>query len=188
MSGINSSSSISTEIEGGTFECLLLTPIKHIQIAIQKMLSTVTIWIMLYLVSIPYLIVLANGTNLAFPAILYVGLYGTVLSIAISMISIALSWILKNSKNSIMVTIMIILLLCAPSLFFGTSLRRTDFGIMLENINPFSHAINSLDSVLVDNQQAFYEQLPHVWPILVFAIVCSVIFVITTKKFEVSKY
>ena len=188
MSGINSSSSISTEIEGGTFECLLLTPIKHIQLATQKMLSTVTIWIILYLVSIPYLIVLANGTNLAIPSILYVGLYGTVLSIAISMISIALSWILKNSKNSIMVTIMIILLLCAPSLFFGTSLRRTDFGVMLENINPFSHAINSLDSVLVDNQQAFYEQLPHVWPILVFAIVCSVIFVTTTKKFEVSKY
>jgi len=187
MSGINSSSSISTEIEAGTFECLLLTPLKHIQIAIQKMLSTLTIWIMLYLVSIPYLIVLSNGTNLAVPAILYVGLFGTVLSASISLISIALSWILKNSKNSIMVTIMIILLLCAPSLFFGTSLKRTDFGVVLENINPFSHAINSLDSVLVDNQQTFYEQLAHVWPILVFALVCSVIFITVTKKFEVIK-
>jgi len=187
MSGINSSSSISTEIEAGTFECLLLTPLKHIQIAIQKMLSTLTIWIMLYLVSIPYLMVLSNGTNLAIPAILYVGLFGTVLSASISLISIALSWILKNSKNSIMVTIMIILLLCAPSLFFGTSLKRTDFGVVLENINPFSHAINSLDSVLVDNQQTFYEQLAHVWPILVFALVCSVIFITVTKKFEVIK-
>jgi len=187
MSGINSSSSISTEIEAGTFECLLLTPLKHIQIAIQKMLSTLTFWIMLYLVSIPYLMVLSNGTNLAIPAILYVGLFGTVLSASISLISIALSWILKNSKNSIMVTIMIILLLCAPSLFFGTSLKRTDFGVVLENINPFSHAINSLDSVLVDNQQTFYEQLAHVWPILVFALVCSVIFITVTKKFEVIK-
>jgi ABC-2 type transport system permease protein len=52
MSAINSSSAISTEIEGGTFECLLLTPIKHNQIAIQKMLSTETIWIILYLISI----------------------------------------------------------------------------------------------------------------------------------------
>ena len=187
MSAINSSSAISTEIEGGTLECLLLTPIKHSQIAIQKMLSTETIWIILYLISIPYTIVLANGTNLAIPAILYVGLYGTVLSFAISMISIALSWILKNSKNSIMLAIMIVLLLCAPSLFFGTSLRRTDFGLMLESINPFSHAINSLDSILVDNQQAFYEQLPHIWPILVFTMVCSIIFLKVTKKFEVIK-
>jgi len=185
MSGINSSSSISTEIEAGTFECLLLTPIKHIQIAIQKMLSTVTIWIVLYLISIPYLIVLANGTNLAISAILYVGLYGTLLSIGISSISIALSWMLKTSKNSIMVALMIILLLSAPSLFFATSLRKTDFGIMLENINPFSHSINSLDSVLVDNQQTIYEQFPHIWPVLVFTIICSIIFLTFTRKFEV---
>ena len=187
MSAINSSSAISTEIEGGTFECLLLTPIKHNQIAIQKMLSTATIWIILYIISIPYTIVLANGTNLAFPAILYVGLYGTLLTIGVSMISIALSWILKNSKNSIMLAIMIVILLCAPSLFFGTSLRRTDFGLMLESINPYSHAINSLDSILVDNQQSFYEQLPHVWPIFVFNMVCSIIFLKVTKKFEVIK-
>jgi ABC-type polysaccharide/polyol phosphate export permease len=80
---------------------------------------------------------------------------------------------------------MIVLLLSAPSLFFATSLRKTDFGIMLENINPFSHTINSLDSVLVDNQQAVYEQLTHIWPVLVFTIICSIIFLTITRKFEV---
>ena len=42
---------------------------------------------------------------------------------------------------------MIVLILLAPSLFFfGSSLKKTDFGIILENVNPASHAINSLDS------------------------------------------
>jgi len=158
MSAVSASSAISSEIESGTLESLLLTPVTHRQIAIQKMFSIVTIWAILYLVSIPYLIVVASGTNLALSAVLYVGLYGTLLVTAISMISIVISWRLKSSKNSIMTTLMIVLILLAPSLFFGTSLKKTDFGLALENINPVSHAMNSLDSVLVDNEQTFLQQ------------------------------
>jgi len=185
MSAVSASSAISSEIESGTLESLLLTPITHRQIAIQKMFSIVTIWAILYLVSIPYLIVVASGTNLALSAVLYVGLYGTLLVTAISMISIVISWRLKSSKNSIMTTLMIVLILLAPSLFFGTSLKKTDFGLALENINPVSHAMNSMDSVLVDNEQTFLQQISHIWPVIAFALICALIFIVFTRKFEV---
>jgi ABC-2 type transport system permease protein len=185
MSSVSGSSSISSEIESGTFESLLLTPIKNRQIAVQKMLSIVTIWIILYLVSIPYLIVIASGTNLALPSILYVGLYGTLLVTGIAMISISISWKLRSSKNSLMTTLMIVLVLLAPSVFFGSSLGKTDFGLALENINPVSHAINSLDSVVVDNEQLLLQQISHVWPIIVFTLVCTIVFVLCTRQFEV---
>ncbi len=185
MSAVSASSSISSEIESGTFESLLLTPITHRQIATQKMLSIVTVWAILYLVSIPYLIVVASGTNLALSALLYVGLYGTLLVTAISMISIVISWRLKSSKNSIMTTLMIVLILLAPSLFFGTALKKTDFGLALENINPVSHAMNSLDSVLVDNEQTLLQQISHIWPIIAFTVICTFIFIVFTQKFEV---
>jgi ABC-2 type transport system permease protein len=185
MSAVSASSAISSEIESGTLESLLLTPITHRQIAIQKMFSIVTIWAILYLVSIPYLIVVASGTNLALSAVLYVGLYGTLLVTAISMISIVISWRLKSSKNSIMTTLMIVLILLAPSLFFGTSLKKTDFGLALENINPISHVMNSMDSVLVDNEQTFLQQISHIWPVIAFALICALIFIVFTRKFEV---
>ena len=185
MSAVSASSAISSEIESGTLESLLLTPITHRQIAIQKMFSIVTIWAILYLVSIPYLIVVASGTNLALSAVLYVGLYGTLLVTAISMISIVISWRLKSSKNSIMTTLMIVLILLAPSLFFGTSLKKTDFGLALENINPVSHAMNSMDSVLVDNEQTFLQQISHIWPVIAFTFICTFIFIVFTRKFEV---
>jgi ABC-2 type transport system permease protein len=185
MSAVSASSAISSEIESGTLESLLLTPVTHRQIAIQKMFSIVTIWAILYLVSIPYLIVVASGTNLALSAVLYVGLYGTLLVTAISMISIVISWRLKSSKNSIMTTLMIVLILLAPSLFFGTSLKKTDFGLALENINPVSHAMNSMDSVLVDNEQTFLQQISHIWPVIAFALICALIFIVFTRKFEV---
>ena len=184
MSAIIASSILSSEIESGTFESLLLTPITHRCIATEKMLSVITIWAMLYLVSIPYLIIVASGTSLGMSAVLYVGLYGILFVSAISMISVTISWKLKSSKNSIMITMMIVLLLLAPSLFFGSSLK-TDFGIALENINPVSHAVNSLDSVLVDNEQSLSQQLSHIWPVILFTGTCYIIFIYYTKHFEV---
>jgi ABC-2 type transport system permease protein len=185
MSAVSASSTISTEIESGTFESLLLTPVTHRQIAVQKTLSNISLWGILYLVSIPYIVAVASGTNLTISAVLYVGLYGTLLVTGISMISVAISWRLKSSKNSIMTSLMIVLILLAPSLFFGTSLKKTDFGLALENINPFSHAVNSLDSVIVDNEQSLSQQILHIWPIITFTAVCAVIFIFSTKHFEV---
>ena len=185
MSAISASSSISTEIESGTFEGILLTPVTHRKIALQKLFSVLTVWAILYVVSIPYLVVLASGTHLALSAVIYVGVYGTLLVGGLSLISIAISARLKTSKNSIMTTLMIVLILLAPSLFFATSLKKTDFGLALESINPVSQSFNSLDSVLVDNEQALSQQVDHLWPVVVFMLASMVIFIITTRQFEV---
>jgi ABC-2 type transport system permease protein len=185
MSAVTAASAISGEIESGTFESLLLTPLTFRQISLQKLFSTITVWMILYLVSIPYLIVISNGTNLGLSAILYVGLYGTLLTIGFSLISIAISSKLKSSKNSIMSMIMIILILLAPSLFFASSLKKTDFGISIENINPVSHAINSIDSVVVDNEQLALQQISHIWPVILFTAFCGFIFTIITRHFEI---
>jgi ABC-2 type transport system permease protein len=185
MSVITASSSISNEIESGTFESLLLTPITSWQLAFQKLLMVITIWIILYIVSIPYLLVVASGTNLGISAILYVGLYGLLLIMALSAVSVAISGKFRSSKNSIMAMIMIVLILLSPSIFFASSLKKTDFGLTLENINPVSHALNSLDSVLVDNEQSLIQQIGHVWPIIVFAVICGIFFTIYTIKYEI---
>lgn len=84
-----------------------------------------------------------------------------------------------------MITLMIVLILLAPSLFFVTSLKKTDFGLGLESVNPVSQSFNSLDSVLVDNEQALPQQVDHIWPVIVFMLACIIIFVPLTKQFEV---
>jgi ABC-type transport system involved in multi-copper enzyme maturation permease subunit len=185
VSAANAASSISGEIESGTLENLLLTPISHRQLAAEKLLSVFALWAMLYVVSIPYLIVVASGTNLGFSAVLYVGLYGSLLVFAISSLSIAISARLDSSKSSLMVVLMIVLMLLAPSIFFSTSLKKTNFGLILENLNPVSHAINSLDSVLVDNEQALAQQIVHIMPIIAFLALCTILFVRFSRRFEI---
>lgn len=152
MSVASASSTISGEVESGTFESLLLTPVRHLRIAAEKLGSVLTMWLIIYAVSIPYLLAVASGTNLGGAAVLHVGIYGTTLVAGLSAISIAVSVALKSSKNSIMLSLMIVLVLLAPSVFFAASLKKTGFGVAIEDINPVSHAINSLDSVLVDNE------------------------------------
>jgi ABC-2 type transport system permease protein len=185
LSAAVASSAISGEVELGTFESLLLTPISTSQIVIQKLLTVVSLWAALYLVSVPYLFVIASGTNLTVSAILYVGLYGTLLVLAVSSLCIALSIALNSSKSSIMGALMIILFLLAPSVFFATSLKKTDFGLALENINPASHAINSLDSVLVDNEQALFKQIGHLVPLLLFFTLCLLLLLWYGRQLEV---
>jgi ABC-2 type transport system permease protein len=185
MSATTASSTISSEIESGTFESLLLTPITSRQISLQKLMSTITLWVILYVVSIPYLLVASSGTNLGLSAVLYTGLYGTLLVTGISLLSVAISGRLRSSKNSIMTMLMVALILLAPSLFFASSLKKTDFGLVLENVNPASHAINSIDSVVVDNEQTLLQQINHIWPLIVFTLICGFIFITLTKRFEV---
>jgi len=169
MSAATASYSISNDRESGTFESMLLTPVSHRRILAEKLLHIIAIWIMMYLVSIPYIVVIAGGTSLIWPAVFYVGIYGTLLVAAVSSIGMILS-IRLDSKSSITAALMVVLLLLAPSLFFATSLKNTDFGAVIESINPASHAINSLDSVLVDNQASIGLQLNHLFVLVVFSL------------------
>lgn len=184
MSVTTGSSAISSEVESGTLESLLLTPIHHRQIAIEKLMSAASMWLLLYVASIPYLLVLASGTGLGVDAIFYVGFYGTLVAIGFSSLSIAISAKVRSSKNSIMVSLMILLILLAPSLFFAASLKKTAFGLAVENINPVSHATNSLDSVLVDNEHELMQQAGHIGPVIAFAAACLALFAAYTRRME----
>jgi nitrate reductase NapE component len=42
-----------------------------------------------------------------------------------------------------------------------------------------------LDSVLVDNEQTFLQQISHIWPVIAFTFICTFIFIVFTRKFEV---
>ena len=84
-----------------------------------------------------------------------------------------------------MTILMIVLILLAPSIFFAPSLKKTNFGTILESINPMSHVVNSLDSVLVDTEQSIFQQIDHIWPIVASTLICLLIFLVYTRRFEI---
>jgi len=175
LSTVTASTILSGEREAGTLETLLLTPVSPLRIAAEKVFSVFALWLILFTVSLPYIIVVASGTGLTAPAIFYTGLYGSVLVLGISLVSVTISAI-ANSKTSLLSSLTLVLVLLAPALFFATSLKNNSFGIAIERINPVSQAFNSLDNVLVDNTTAFIHQISYLPALIVFLIVCAGIF------------
>ena len=114
LSTVMASTIVSGEREAGTLETLLLTPVSPLQITSEKLVSIITMWLILYLISIPYIVVVASGTGLTASAIIYTGLYGSVLVLGISLLSVTISAV-SNSKTSLLTSLTLVLVLLAPA-------------------------------------------------------------------------
>jgi len=186
LSTVTASTIISGEREAGTLETLLLTPLPPLQIAVEKLISIIVLWLILYLVSMPYIVVIANGTGLTASAIIYTGLYGTILVLGISLIAIAVSAISNSTNTSLLTSLTLVLVLLSPTLFFSASLKNNGFGSVIESINPFSQAFNSLDNILVDNIQVLIHQMQYIPALVIFLLVGAGIFYRSCRNLEFS--
>jgi ABC-2 type transport system permease protein len=144
------------EMERGTMEALLLTPVTKGEIATGKLGATLTNWGILLAISLPYLFVVGKGGQNLLIGIAYLALLGTFLAIIFSAFSMGLSSRIKSVKNSLMASFLIFLLAGSP-IFLSAAQRRTWFGQVLDFINPFADAINTFDSVVVDSQGLAYQ-------------------------------
>ncbi|ACI21800.1 ABC transporter permease [Thermodesulfovibrio yellowstonii] len=144
------------EIERGTMEALLLSPVNNREIAGGKLGSILINWGVIFAISLPYLLVVGKGAQNLLIGIVYLAIIGTLLVIIFSAFSISLSARIKSMKNSLIISFFIFLLAGAP-IFLSAVLRKTWFGIILDLINPFADAINTFDSVVIDSQGFSYQ-------------------------------
>src|SRR5687768_3594423 len=71
--------SLSGERDRATLESLLLTPVNRRHIILAKLLAGISTWPAAYVITIPYLYVLAQGDRILGPALLWGAVTGTVL-------------------------------------------------------------------------------------------------------------
>jgi ABC-2 type transport system permease protein len=144
------------EIERGTLEALLLSPITKTEIATGKLGAVLTNWGILFVISLPYLFVVGKGGQNLLIGIAYLAFLGTFLAITFSAFSMGLSSRIKSVKNSLIISFFIFLLGGSP-IFLSAAQRGTWFGRILDFINPFAGAINTFDSVVIDSQGFGYQ-------------------------------
>jgi ABC-type transport system involved in multi-copper enzyme maturation permease subunit len=144
------------EIERGTLEALLLSPVKKIEVALGKLGAALTNWGILFTISLPYLFVVGKGGQNLLIDVVYLVILGTFLAITFSAFSMGLSARIKSMRNSLIISFSIFLLAGAP-IFLSAAQRRTWFGRILDFINPFACAINTFDSVVIDSQGFSYQ-------------------------------
>ena len=145
------SDAIAGEKERGTLIPLLLTPVSSTHIVLGKMGGQVVAWLLMYMLSLPYLwAVGSSGQNLA-QAIGYLALFGAPVVVGFGFFAIGLSARFGNVRTALLTSLIALLLLASP-LLIGPGLRQTAIGKMFDAVNPFSAALNTFDSVVIDSQ------------------------------------
>ena len=180
---IDASSAITSEFEKETAESLFLTPLSINDFILGKLLALLSLWGVLYAVSIPYVYVASLGSKLFFPFLGYIALLGTFGVIGLVLIIFAVSFLYRSSKNTLTTSLIFLLALSIPALF-STTLKNNTPAQILSHINPVDSIFASLDNVLVDYQISLARNWTYIVPLFVFCMSGLILLIFSVRYFK----
>jgi ABC-type transport system involved in multi-copper enzyme maturation permease subunit len=153
---IQGSDGFAGERDRATLETLMLTPMTGQGLAAAKLTAMLFSWLILFVLSIPYLwAVGTTGQNL-WAAVEYLSLTGTLLVLIFGGLALTLSAKVKSFRGVLSIGLTVFLFSGSPVLL-GPALRQSAVGQMIDLINPFADALNTLDSVVIDSQEISFQ-------------------------------
>jgi ABC-2 type transport system permease protein len=179
---IRGSDGFAGERERETLETLLITPVSPAEVAIAKLMGLIFSWLVLFIISIPYLwAVGSTGQNLK-SALQYLFMSGTLLVVIFGGFTLAISARMRTFKGTMSIGLTAFLLSGSPILL-GPSLRQSTVGRFIDLLNPFANALNMLDSVIVDSLGVLFQITPLVI-LISYTVAAMWILSMTTRRVE----
>ncbi len=149
---------VSGERERATLEGLLLTPSSRRQVVIGKFLASVSPWPVALLVAVPYMKVLSQGDGVFLQAVIWGGLFGSLLAPAFAALGMFVSYWCNSNKNSLFVSLGLYVACLIPANLPGRA--QTGFaGRLLQWVNPMQAPNFFLEKILVNNRT--FDELAH---------------------------
>jgi len=179
---IDASSVITTEFEKETAESLFLAPLSIKDFVIGKFLASMGLWLAVFVVAIPYMVVTSAGSHLATPFIGYIFLLGTICMAGFIMMIFGLSFIFRSSKNVLTTSLIIALAFTIPATFTST-LKNNPLSGFLGKVNPIDNVFASLDNILVDYQTTITHNWQYILPVTIFMLLALVFMLYGIKRF-----
>lgn len=152
------SDALAGERERGSLMPLLLAPVTPVEIVLGKMGGQVAGWVVMYLVSLPYVWAIGSSGQNLFQAVIYLALFATPVVLGFGFLAIGLSARIPTVRSSLLISLTLLLLLASP-LLLGPSLRQSTVGHLFDAVNPFSAALNTFDSVVIDSEPLGFQAL-----------------------------
>jgi ABC-2 type transport system permease protein len=147
---------ISGERERGTLESLLLAPIPRRSLVIGKGVAAYTLWLVAFVVAVPYVWYLGRGVGVVRIALLNGLLVGSLLSLAMVGLGLLISTFADSNRVSLSASVFILLALFAPTQM-PTSAQRGWFGDLLQRADPFTAGLRYLGRTIV-NARSFGQE------------------------------
>lgn len=180
---IDASSIITTEFEKETAESLFLAPLSVKDFVLGKFIASLTLWLAVFAVAIPYMVVTSAGSNLVFPFIGYIFLLGTICVAGFIMMIFGFSFLFRSSKNVLTTSLIIALALTIPATFTST-LKNNPLSGFLSKVNPIDNVFASLDNVLVDYQTSLIHNWQFILPVLIFCLLVLLFMFYGMRRFS----
>jgi ABC-2 type transport system permease protein len=144
-----SADGISGERERGTLESLLVTPVSRRSIIAGKLVAALTMWFATFVITIPYVWVLARRVGILGQALTLGLLVGTLVALGLGSVGLLISGMCNTNKTSIAASIFLLLILFAPTQL-PSGLPQGWFFDVLLRANPVASALAYISSMLVE--------------------------------------
>jgi ABC-2 type transport system permease protein len=144
-----SADGISGERERGTLESLLITPVSRRSIIAGKLIAALTMWFATFLITVPYVWVLARGVGILGQALALGFCVGTLVAVGLGCIGLLISGFSSSNKTSIAASLFLLLILFAPTQL-PSGLPQGWFFEVLLRANPVASALAYISSMLVE--------------------------------------
>jgi ABC-2 type transport system permease protein len=166
-----SADGISGERERGTLESLLVTPVSRRAIIGGKLIAALTMWFATFIVTIPYVWVLARGVGILGQALALGLCVGTLVAVGLGSIGLLISSVCNSNKTSIAASLFLLLILFAPTQL-PSGLPQGWFFDVLLRANPVASALAYISSLLVEGH-GWTEDLSYLITPLLTAVIAG---------------
>jgi ABC-2 type transport system permease protein len=180
VSGILASDSVAGERERTTLEGLLLTPIGRGPLMLGKIGAILASWLLVFVISTPYILVVGSGAGSPREASLYTFLLGTLCIAGFTTLTVGISCLVGSGRSATLAAMAILIAMAAPTLL-GTVLQNSWFGTIYNALSPFAQVRLSLDSVIVD-KEGISIQLAHIVILVFFVILAGAFAMIAARR------
>jgi len=143
-----SADGISGERERGTLESLLVTPVPRRSILAGKLAAALTLWLAAYVVSVPYVWVLARGVGILTQALVLALVVGTVVAVGMASVGLLISAVSNSNRTSLAGSVFLLLVLFAPTQLPSGMPQGWFFDVLLR-LNPVTSALAYISAQLV---------------------------------------
>lgn len=177
---------VSGERERATLEPLLLTPVKPRQIVLGKFLAARSPWPVTFLLTIPYVVVLAHGDDSVKEGLLLGALLGGLLAIAFTGFGLLLSIWARSNRASLFASLVVYLVFLIPTQWPGSA-QKGDLGYLIQQFNPLQASSEFLEKVLVNNRTVA-EKMPYLLAAIFSAVgVLAVLFLYAAPRLRLDR-
>lgn len=142
---------VAGERDRGTLEALLAAPVTRTQLLGGYLIGAVAPWAAMGLVALPYLAVVSAGTGEFFLCAGYLIGMGTLLALGVGAWTVGLSVGTDSLRNAMLTSLVVYMALAVPAVL-SSALRGNSVGRAYDMLDPFSSVMNTLDSVIIDEQ------------------------------------